>query len=69
MGLTIAMAQAMASFSIISLNEVRSDSLICFESLSNSFLNVLGRITAEATTGPARHPLPASSHPTSNSFF
>ena len=37
----------------------------CFESLSISLEKSSGSITAAAKTGPARHPLPASSHPAS----
>ena len=38
----------------------------CFESFSNGCSNLSGNITAAATTGPERQPLPASSVPASN---
>src|ERR1051325_2946398 len=49
-------------------SSLRTFSFSFFESsrcLNNPRLNVLGRITAAANTGPARQPRPASSHPAS----
>ena len=42
------------------------DSDNCLESFNNSCLKLVGKITAAATTGPDKQPLPASSVPTSN---
>ena len=61
--LTSATAHANASFSMKGRNASRTDSVNCLESLSWGHTKPGGRITAAATTGPARQPRPASSHP------
>jgi len=62
-GLTIPTAHAIASLSMIGRNKSLFLSDNTLLSFSNLFLKLLGRITAAATTGPARQPLPASSQP------
>jgi hypothetical protein len=59
----------MASLSISPRRKFRFDLLSFFESSMPSSENSGGRITAAATTGPARQPLPASSHPASIKFL
>jgi hypothetical protein len=46
---------------------VFSDNIL--ESFNNEFSKLAGKITAAATTGPARQPIPASSQPTSMQSF
>ena len=62
-GGTMATANAKALFSIA----IRNSSLLFLVSSLESLRPTIGcfNITAAATTGPARHPLPASSHPAS----
>ena len=60
---TSATAHASASFSIIGRRASRCSSVSCLESFSNGHSKFCGRITAAATTGPARQPRPASSQP------
>ena len=61
--------QHTASLMMMSLNKYLFFSESFFESFSEEFLNVGGSITAPATTGPAKQPLPASSHPASITPF
>ena len=56
-------AKVKASFSIIDFSETLFFSDKSFESFNIGLLNVLGKITAAAVTGPAKQPLPASSVP------
>ena len=49
--------------------------ILSFKKINNYFLNHLsdkdklfGKITADATTGPAKHPLPASSQPATSAL-
>ena len=62
-GETIPTAQAIASSSIIGRRRFLFFSESTLLSFSIMFLNPLVRITAAATTGPAKQPLPASSQP------
>ena len=62
-GETIPIAQVIASSSIIGRKRFLFFSESILLSFSIIFLNPLGRITAAATTGPAKQPLPASSQP------
>lgn len=65
-GSTTATAQYSACCSICKRRESLCFSESCLESLSPE-MGFLGlRMTAAATTGPARQPLPASSQPASN---
>lgn len=66
---TCATDQQMLSFSITGLSSSRSSSDNCFESFSKGCRNVLGKITAAANTGPAKHPRPASSRPASQNLL
>ncbi len=60
-------AHAMAVDSMIGRSNSRWRSVSCLESFSRGWLKSSGSITAAAYTGPARQPLPASSHPASTS--
>ena len=65
LGLTNPTPQLTASDSTTNRSSFLLFSFSFFESFSHLFLKSLGRITEAATTGPARHPLPASSQPAS----
>ena len=64
-GLILTIEYAIASFSITSLKFSLLLGVIFFESIRCLFLYPFGNITAEAVTGPAKEPLPASSTPAS----
>ena len=66
---TMATAQAKAFFSMRGRSLSLSCSVSCLLSFSRGWRNLAGRITAAAHTGPARQPLPASSHPASTIPF
>ena len=61
-GDTTAIETSLAIVVIFSKSSSRADSDNCLESLSSGML-ALPRLTAAATTGPLRAPLPASSQP------
>ena len=62
---TKATPQASASFSITVRSASLCDLFNCLESFKKGWEKSLAKITAAATTGPAKQPRPASSHPTS----
>ena len=59
----------MAVFSIIGFRSFLLGSESNFESFKKILSKSFGKITAEAVTGPAKQPLPASSVPHSKSNF
>lgn len=65
---TKATAQARARLSIIGRMARRLRSVSCLESFSCSMSQSGCKMTAAATTGPAKQPLPASSQPHSKMF-